>query len=337
MAGKTPRLGLNYLDPSQAQPEVPLNENVDILDEASGSIWVEALGSSPGEKLATKLIFANCLVEVGTDGTVTITPEGGGSGRSGSPLDVTDGTNSVLNATAIRFINGASVSEASAGVAEVYVDPVSGGSVGRPNVTPDTHPSSPDPIDDEFEATSLNGKWAWLNQGSVTDSFHEGSIILTGTTDGLIHAITQAAPATPYTVTGKVCIGASAGGSGTGVGLIAYNSANSHLYAFLFDSASGPLACYAFNSPTSFNGVLFSALNLPVGTANLAHWIYLQISNDGTTLTFFASQTGIPGTFQPIGSVLLATLIGAVTDIGIVINNNVAGAVCVADYLRRMA
>lgn len=329
----TPNRHLPLMEPSQSQPEVVYNEAMEILDVGGdgSALEVETSGASPGVRDVSKIKFVGAAVTEESGGVAIVTIDATSGGGGGSPLTV----DALTNVTKITFTGPAvSVAAGVTGEAVVTIDTVSGGGGGASNVTPDTHPTSPATVDDEFEGTSLDGKWSWLNQSTVTAAFHDGSILLSGTTDGLIHAILQTAPATPYTVTAKVCLGASGPGAGVGVGLIAYNSANSHLYCYLFNTTSGPLVCISFNSPTSFNGVLFSNSNLPVGTANLAHWIYLQISNDGTTLNFLASQTGIPGTFQSIGSVALATFIGTVTDIGIAINNNVAGAVCVADYLR---
>lgn len=86
MAGTTPNLGLPLLDPSQSQPEVPINEALNILDAVVGGVTVtEDSGSSPGDTVVgTRTIkFSGATVTAESDDTalVTITPSGG-SGSS---------------------------------------------------------------------------------------------------------------------------------------------------------------------------------------------------------------------------------------------------------------
>jgi hypothetical protein len=49
MAGITPNLGLQLLDPSQAQPEVPINDNLNKIDAALGTqaLTVATLPATP--------------------------------------------------------------------------------------------------------------------------------------------------------------------------------------------------------------------------------------------------------------------------------------------------
>jgi len=333
----TPNLDLKYLDPSQSQPEVKINDAWDKIDAAVGTIAVSDLSSPPIVGHAIEIQFVGATVTHETGGRARVEIDSAGSGGGGSPLTVTDGTHTVTDVTEIDFSFGGIVTDLGGGVAQVYIDPVSGGGSGSANITPDTHPAPPNTLDDEMEGTSLDAKWTWRNQGSTTAVFANGSIILGGVTDGLIHGITQVAPgSTPYTIETKVAIAAASQGSGTGIGLYVRNSSG-NLYAYLLDSASGPLVCYAFNSPTSFNGALFSSATIPFSTFNTTDWVYMQIVNDGTNLKFNASLTGVPGSYQQIGTVALATFIGAVSDVGLVVNINVAGAVGIADWFRRTA
>lgn len=261
MAGKTPRLGLNYLNASQEEPEVPLNENVDILDEAFGSVWVEGLGDSPGERMATKLIFANSAVEPQTDGSVLITSEGGGSGGGGgSPVDVTDGTTTVFDVTAIRFTNGASVSEASAGVVDVYIDPVSGnsgsGAAARVKQT----------VAQTFSAATLTAL-SWASADFDTASLFDGS-----------HPTRLTAPAPGvYLCAGNIFF--ASGGEG---------------YAtFRVNGTTAIGACTA--TPGSFGSINFSAM------LDLAPGDYVELmfySTSGTTITITDSNLGQTTNFQ---------------------------------------
>jgi hypothetical protein len=202
------------------------------------------------------------------------------------------------------------------------------------NVTPDSHPASPTARDDEFEQTSLGSQWTWVNQGAAVATLKDGSIIFSGVADGSNHAIEEPISG-PFTITAKVSIGASTIGSGTGIGLSLGNSSTGALYVFLFDSGGGPFACYAFSNPTTYSAAQFSTEGLSVGTINLGAWVYLRVVNDGTNLNFSASLTGMEGSFQPISSaVALSGFIGTVDRIGLVFNNNVAGALGIADWIR---
>ncbi|HEY3658276.1 MAG TPA: hypothetical protein VGL34_25175 [Steroidobacteraceae bacterium] len=339
---RTPNLDLEYLDPSQTEPEVEINDAWDKLDAAfglAGKVSFKEVGNSPaGDSGPVDTVYiSGATVEPLSNGAALLTFTPGSpsdsSGSPSSPIDVTDGTHTVVGITEINFSSGALVSDLGGGVAEVYIDPTSGGN--SANVTPDTHPSSPDALNDEFETLSLDAAWTWLNQGSVTATLADGSLILTGTTDGLIHAITKAAPATPYTVGCKASLSASTAGSGTGIGLLVRNSSSGKLYCYLLDTANGPFACYAFDNPTTFNATLFNSTAFPIGTVNTTQWIHMEIENDGTNLKFKASMTGVAGSYQQIGTVALATFIGSVSHVGVLFNNNVSGGVGIVDWFRR--
>jgi hypothetical protein len=88
---KTPRFGLPYLDPSQSQPEVKINEAWDIIDlhlgdgsdvtsdsSGPGSITVEGRGS-PGITVdnVTTLRFEGAVVESETGGVAVVVIPGG--------------------------------------------------------------------------------------------------------------------------------------------------------------------------------------------------------------------------------------------------------------------
>ena len=131
---QTPTLGLEYLDPSQAQPEVKINAAWNLIDAAVGDGQGIAVSNSTASPAivarATELQFegSGVTVEHETGGkAIIIIPGATSSDSGGSPVAVTDATHTVENVTAIRFTSGATVSEASDGVADVYIAPVSGG------------------------------------------------------------------------------------------------------------------------------------------------------------------------------------------------------------------
>lgn len=81
MSGETPNLGLKYLDPSQSQPEVKVNDAWDKIDAAVGSIAVSDVSTSPPiVKRAVELKFSGATVTHETGGVARIDISVGGSG-----------------------------------------------------------------------------------------------------------------------------------------------------------------------------------------------------------------------------------------------------------------
>lgn len=223
----------------------------------------------------------------------------------------------------------------------------SGGAAEPFNATPDTHLATPTFVaNDEMDGISLDTAgtrfasatpWTWLNQGATTLTFTQGASIFANINDGLVHAFTQPVVATPWVYEIKCRIYVTTAG-GTGVGFAVRNSASSKLYNFLQANANTPFSCYAFDSPTVFNSVLFSSIQYTNFTADLlGAWQYMRVANDGTTLTFSSSWSGYEGTFQTLGSVALAAFIVAVTDIGPAFNNNTAGGLGLVEHFRRIS
>jgi hypothetical protein len=138
---KTRRFGLPYLDPSQSQPEVKINEAWDIIDRnlpsgsdvtsdssdshGGGSITVEERGS-PHTVVdnVTTLRFVNATVESETGGVAVVTVEGGES-SSLTVEDVDSPSKTQTNVSIIRF-EGAIIEPASGGVVLVTIPEVQG-------------------------------------------------------------------------------------------------------------------------------------------------------------------------------------------------------------------
>jgi hypothetical protein len=87
----TPRLGLPYINASQAQPEVKINIVWDIMDLVLSPLEVKAFGASvadDGQPIGT-LLFVDCDVEYLSNGIAKITPHGGGSSGGGGSSSLT--------------------------------------------------------------------------------------------------------------------------------------------------------------------------------------------------------------------------------------------------------
>src|SRR4029077_20118329 len=294
MSGSTPNLDLEYLDPSQAQPEVKINDAWDKIDAAVGSVAVSDLSSPPIVARAREIKFS---------GGVTVTHETGGvalvhidtvSGGSGSPIDVMDGTTEVTAVTAIRFTRGATASVSSGSVADVYIDPVSGGSGGTSrNETPDSHPVSPMDADDEFEGTVLDTAGtrragatpgAWVNQNGASIAFSQGAMMLTEHLNSsedvnfIAQAITTSSSAWRYRakISGLMRASYNNGGimlreSSTGkiceFGLVIYTGAAQLWVEYAPSPTSGGTAAFQ---------VGFAAI-WPLGIAYPSGYIYLEV------------------------------------------------------------
>lgn len=130
-ATNTPNLGMPYVQPNQSQPNLTINESLDILDAAVGgqgvSIAVKQFGVSPaGEQPTCKtLIFEGASVFAESDDVARVvieTPSGGGGGS----ITVEDLTVSphvtIDDVTTIRLSgNGVVVTMGSDGVAELAI------------------------------------------------------------------------------------------------------------------------------------------------------------------------------------------------------------------------
>lgn len=348
MTTKTPRLGLKLLAPAQEQPEVLINEDLVLLDALGGSVEVEAFGDSPGQLRATKLIFVNCTVEVQTDGVVVITPNsetGGGGGGGGSPLDVTDGTHDVAAVSTIRFLRGAVVSEASGGVADVYIDPTSGGAGGG-NLSPENPPAAPDALDDEFllaAGAALDSGWTWVNQATTT-AVHsgDGSIFVSEPTTGSGAGFTgfyKAAPAAPWTIQGRIAANVQINGQNNAFfGLSVYNSATNKWYVIGPMNSSGgigahPVLSFSTSFPASSGALVYANGADQFAYGFQSDWTFYRIENDATTLHFKISKTGVEGSYVTVASVAIAGFIGAVDHIGFA-NNVGYGVQAWADHFR---
>lgn len=294
----------------------------------------KTLAGTPGT-----LLYLECIVA----GTWEILNSGGGGSGTVTSVAITGTDGSII-------VNSGSPITGS-GTIDLSAAP----SISQFNLTPDSHALLPTGVgvgpNDEFEfGSSLDTAgaryasataWAWLNQGSVTSSIGAGAIAFTGMTDGLVHAAIQPVPATPYAYTAKIAGAASAAGTGTAPGIIVYNSGTSRLYQMGFNTSGSAPVMYAFNSPISFNGTVGIAA-APVGYTNTtsvdaANWSYVRVTNNGTSIIYSISKTGLPGTFFILATVALATFIAAVTHVGVVFNNNVAAASTLYDWFRRTA
>lgn len=345
----TPNLDLEYLDPSQAQPEVKINDAWDKIDAAVGTVAVSDTTTSPPIVAhAREIKFSGATVTHETNGVAHVAVVGGGS------IDVSDGTTEVTGVTEIRFTRGASISMSSGSVADVYIDPVSGGAGGGGNETPYSHPLMPDATNDEFEELTLDPKWTVRNlTGTATVTLADGSISLladTVTGDNNL-AVTEpiAAPtsAWQYDFAGVFCINGSAGGSNSSFGAIVKGGTKYVKFGgYTSGSGTGGFLVQRLTTLTAFasNPLVGSGGAWPYRSGNFSGNetvpIWLRLVYDGSTnILFYASNTGHANTWALMWTEPVATFLGTpATDIGV--NSNSGNAIAVrmfCDAIRKTA
>jgi hypothetical protein len=139
--------------------------------------------------------------------------------------------------------------------------------------------------------SSGTGLTTWLNQGSATVSDSAVGICLTAPTSGTSTNLTgryMAAPTTPYTFTALIAATRmSTSFAGTGIGWYD-GSAKLHVISYSINNGALPyLLVNKWNSVTSF-----SASDYTSNQNAFAQPIWLQISDNGTNVSFRFSQDG---------------------------------------------
>lgn len=331
---RTPNRGLLLMEPSQSEPEVVFNDAMEILDVAE-TLEVEHLGSSPGVRGVTKIKFSGASVTDLGGGVIEVTIDSvtGGAGS----LELTDGTHDLTGVTKVT-VSGATVG----GTAGAATLTFSGGGGGG-NVTPDSHPGSVNVEDDEFEGGSLDTTgtrtagataWAWSNQGSSTVNLKSGSLVLIAQADGFSHFIWQTAPSPTWRYRLRAAVFAPLSTVGSLGGFVIYGSGSTKNYIFGTDIHDGNIRIHRFTGVGTYDSSPYASL--PFGMVPGIP-VYLEVENDGTTLYFRASATGIDGTFATLFSQTLAAWVTAVTNIGVMGNSNLANSAVCIDWFRRMA
>lgn len=201
--------------------------------------------------------------------------------------------------------------------------------------TPDALPASPDTMDDEFTATSLDAKWTWRNQGSATATLTNGALILKAPQNNSesVRIIEQTAPTAPWKFRAKV-----AG---------AFRYANySRVYFGVLENSAGKFTAHyigyingamygieRYNSTTSWNSRPYE---YPTGFP--VRPLYFEIENDSTNLIFRVSATG--HRYDEVMSETIASFVGTANRIILGANdltNTADGAAGIFEWFRRIS
>lgn len=157
--------------------------------------------------------------------------------------------------------------------------------------TPNDPPVSANAKDDEFNGTSLDAKWTWINQGTATASVGGGSLSLAfpATTTTNLRMIYQAASSTPWTLTARISthtLFANVVSDGIGVS----DSTTGKIIIFGIRYNNGmKLVITKYNSTTTGVSSPYDASN----NTSIPQQLYLRIADDSTNLKFSYSIDGL--------------------------------------------
>lgn len=200
---------------------------------------------------------------------------------------------------------------------------VGGGGGGGANVTPDTHPTSPNAMDDEFEAPTLDPKWTTTNLGLTGASvvLVAGSMFLTGDTTGTpsnMQTVLQVLPTGNSTFRAKMVFHSPSNASGPVLALHLQDSGSGQCLGFgSFNTGTPSFILASGTASGAWSGVVFTA---PVviatsGDVNtIGCEIYIELAIVSGVATYRASRDGIK--FIDMGSVTISTYITNVNRIG---------------------
>jgi hypothetical protein len=286
-----------------------VSSNAPSTDDAlrwSGTEWIPSGVSNPLEVQEDDAQKVTGTTVINFEGAVTVVDEGGNkatitiSGVSGSGITGIDveeaGSQKVSKATILNFASGATVTDAGGGQADIAV---SGGGQGAADFTawnPLAPPASGSAYDDEFDDSSLAGKWSELDvAGTLTVNEVEYGVYFTGGTVSDIQGIYQTLSADEdFAIYTQVSILNQSDGDHI-AGLMFVESpadlANSDIYAYgLYRGGSVGVRGGHWSDYNSIVGNDIDRTGGP-GTWNTTYW--LRARQEGTTWNFGYSEDGI--------------------------------------------
>ena len=177
----------------------------------------------------------------------------------------------------------------------------------------DEPPSTPNAMDDEFDGTTLNSKWSWLDQGSATIDLNGKYLKMNmfSSSDNN-RMIIQPIPTVPFEVTAKIRMYIPNFNWAT-FGITIYNSANNKRGILGIGTVSGNSRAHLiqFTSATAWNADTWSINGF--GDPSAVH--YVKVTFNTTSFSFYLSSDGDEWIF--IGTDTYSRWIGAVTHVGI--------------------
>lgn len=188
-----------------------------------------------------------------------------------------------------------------------------GGSITR--FDPDANPNSAETEDDEFETTSLDAKWTWVDQNSATVAVADDLARFGLTTNASgVRRIEQTIPAgTTWRIRAKVLFtGPQAAQSHIGIEM--QDGTARLLWLGVGWSTTRSIFVFRFLNGTTFSST--AATYTFEGNESHREWTYLELERDGNNLQFRWSKNGL--VYEQIHTETIASFItNAPTKFGI--------------------
>lgn len=314
-----------------------------VLHESGGALSFDTINASYIQASATSRVFGRKTSGAGNGEELTLSDvlDFIGSAAQGDILYRGASSWARLPAGTAGYV----LSTNGAGANPSWVAQSGGGGGG--NITPDTHPSSPNAQDDEFETgSSINtSQWTAFNVSTGTTTLANGSLVFLPALTASRNFGGYSQPVTgswEYTAQVSTQAPSAALASGASGGMFVAAGTGGKIIWIGFGSGTA-LTVQKLNAFNSFNSnpVLVSN-SIPaafIPGASFSNRLYLRISYNGTTLVFSASSTGIAGTFVTVFSEASATFLGTPALIGLGFDNEHASAqaILLSDWFRKTA
>lgn len=167
----------------------------------------------------------------------------------------------------------------------------------------DVPPTSPDPMDDEFEGTFNTSLWSWQNQNTATASTRDGHLVMVGQLTGadIVNAIEQPLPVGDCSFLSKVIVSAPTPPNFAGVHLRESATGNI-LDVGVFTNAGSVFIVAKGTMAGSYNSVIATFAETPGAGGPPIYW---KTEIIGTHILFSISAEGLFWT--PFGSYLITT------------------------------
>lgn len=260
---------------------------------------------------------------------------------------VTIGNETAVLPNSRRLVEGANVTINVATPGQAIISASASGS-GTANVNADTHPSSANAADDEFEAGSaidttgarFSGATAWtaFNTGTVT-VIAQGALALKPDLVGTrkVNGYTQPISGS-WGYTCKLSV--ARWSTNSLIGMILATASGTGGNIIVFGLNGDDIVVQRLTNATTFSANSLAATNIvpAIGSPGFQSIeVYLRITYDGTTLRFLISTTGIGDSFVEVHNQTSAAFLGTPTLLGVGGDNESASvqAVGIYDWFRK--